>query len=145
MRNLSPYDAPHKLGTQLSFASEGSRRQLSRLYPVKYLIPPTQDVQKYITVSNGSFSSCSVSDATQTHYYGQCISEDDVERDNEDADSIPLIERAPRRARFAEESICACCRFSLLRMSELAILDDYAKHVVTQHWSVFGEVEGAED
>lgn len=136
MRNLSPYDAPQKLGTQLSFKSEGSHRQLSRLYPVKYLIPPTQDVQKYIAVSNGSSSSSSVSDATQTDYYGQCIFEDDAESDNEDADSIPLIEPAPRRAQFAEESICACCRFSLLRKSELAILDDYAKHVATQHWSV---------
>ena len=136
MRNLSPYDEPQKLGTQLSFESEGSRRQLSRLYPVKYLIPPTQDIQKYIAISNGSSSPTSVSDATQTDYYGQWISEDDAESDNENEDSIPLIEPAPRRARFAEESICACCRFSLLRKSELAILDDYAKHVATQHWSV---------
>ena len=136
MRNLSPYDAPQKLGTQLSFESEGSRRQLSRLYPVKYLLPPTQDIQKYINVSNGLASQTLVSDAKQTDYYGQVLSEDDAESDNEDADSIPFIEPAPRRARFAEESICACCRFSLLKKSELAILDDYAKHVATQHWSV---------
>ena len=107
MRNLSPYDAPQKLGTQLSFESEGSRRQLSRLYPVKYLIPPTRDSQKYIAISKGSFSPNSVSDVTQTDYYGQCISEDDAESDNEDGDSIPLIDRAPRRARFVAESICA--------------------------------------
>lgn len=136
MRNLAPHDAPQKLGTQLSFESEGSRRQLSRLYPVKCLIPPTQDIKKYIAVSNGSASPTSVSDAKQTDYYGQVLSEDDAESDNENTDSIPLIEPAPRRARFAEESICACCRFSLLRKSELAILDDYAKHVATQHWSV---------
>lgn len=79
--------------------------------------------------------------ATQTDYYDEVVDEDD-ESEDEDADNIPLIEPAPRCSRFAEESICACCRFSLLKKSELAILDGYAKHVATEHWSVpyMGEI-----
>ena len=68
-------------------------------------------------------------------YYGQTV-EDDEETEDEDEVDVPLIEPAPRRNRFAEESICACSRFSLLKKGQLANLDDYVKHVASQHWTV---------
>ena len=137
MRNFSPGPRPQLLGTQLFTQSEGSKRQLARLSSSKYLLPPPPDIAKFPASANQSSSPSPVSEATQTDYYDQPIEEDDADSDDEDADVIlPLLQPAPQRTRFADDSICACCRFSLLKKAELNILDDYAKHVNTYDRSV---------
>ena len=136
MRNFSPGPGPQLLGTQLFTQSEGFKRQLARLSSSKYLLPPPPDIAKFPASANQSSSPSPVSEATQTDYYDQPIEEDDADSDDENADVIPLLQQAPQRTRFADDSICACCRFSLLKKAELNILDDYAKYVNTYDRSV---------
>lgn len=136
MRSLSPAPGPQLLGTQLKIQNEGTPRQMARLSPVRFLLPPAPDIARYDPLNGGAFpAGVKATENIHLDYYGQRV-EDEVESENEDEDDIALIEPAPRRNQFAEESICACCRFSLLKKSELVILDDYAKHVTTQHWDV---------